>query len=123
MDDLATALSQLEPFEVTAPATDVTLLGHPGKHLQLTVPDLPVTDTGNGRLFTDCFEGELHSWISANLGGSFWGYNGEPGRTEDFWILDVDGTRLVIETNSSPASSPQDLAEMDAIFDSIRIHP
>ena len=42
VDDLATALSQLAPFEVTAPPTDVTLLGYPGKHLELTVPDLRV---------------------------------------------------------------------------------
>ena len=28
VDDLATALSQLAPFEVTAPPTDVTLVGY-----------------------------------------------------------------------------------------------
>ena len=49
VDDLATALSQLAPFEVTAPPTDVTLLGYPGKHLELTVPDLPVTAAGTSR--------------------------------------------------------------------------
>ena len=44
-------------------------------------------------------------------------------RFEEFWILDVDGTRLVIETNHSPASPPEDVAEMRAILDSIRIEP
>ena len=70
VDDLATALSQLAPFEVTAPPTDVTLFGYPGKHLELTVPD---------RGFADCGNGELHSWISPLNGGSFSGYDG-PGR-------------------------------------------
>ena len=63
VDDLATALSQLAPFEVTAPPTDVTLFGYPGKHLELTVPDLPVTGAENCQ-FADCLDGELHSWIS-----------------------------------------------------------
>ena len=123
VDDLATALSALGPFVVSAPPTDVTLLGYPGKHLQLTVPDLPVSGFGNNRVFKDCLGRDLLSWIAPNLGGAFHGYNGEPGRTEDFWILDVDGTRLVIETNQSPETPSQDLAEQEAILDSIRIQP
>jgi hypothetical protein len=120
VDDLATALTQLAPFEVTAPPTDVTLLGYSGKHLVLTVPDLPVAADG---AFADCAdEGTLHSWISPNQGGSFWGYS-EPGHREEFWILDVDGTRLVLQKNGSPGTPAQDLAEQQAIFDSIRIEP
>lgn len=121
VDDLATALTELVPFEVTSPPSDVTVLGYRGKHLQLTVPDLPVRGQANRREFAECTAGELHSWIAPNLGGSFYGYNAEPGRTEEFWILDVDGTRLVLETNQSSTSPPQDVAEMQAIFDSIRI--
>ncbi|MGH9276257.1 MAG: hypothetical protein ACRDZU_16555 [Acidimicrobiales bacterium] len=114
VDDLATALSQLAPFDVTAPATDVTLFGYPGKHLQLTVPD-------GG--FADCLDGELHSWISPlndNGATSFSGYD-TPGQTEEFWILDVEGTRLVLVKIDSPQTPAEDTAERDAIFDSIRI--
>ena len=124
VDDLATALSQLAPFEVTAPPTDVTLLGYPGKHLELTVPDLGFTGGGEAQ-FADCLDGELHSWISPlndNGATSFSGYDG-PGETEEFWILDVEGTRLVLVKFDSPQSSAEDLAERDAIFDSIRIEP
>ncbi|MFL6206894.1 MAG: hypothetical protein ACJ739_16250 [Acidimicrobiales bacterium] len=121
VEDLATALTGLAPFEVTAPPSDVTKLGYRGKHLQLTVPDLPYTGEGADRLFSDCQEDSLHSWIAENNGGSFYGYNGEPGRTEDFWILDVDGTRLAIVTTSSPETTAADLAEMQAIVDSIQI--
>lgn len=120
---LATALSQLTPFEVTAPPSDVTMFGYQGQHLQLTVPNLPFTGTGEDRLFSECQEDSLHSYFFPTPGDSFYGYNGEPGRTEDFWILDVDGTRLVIIKNTSPETPPQDQAELDAMFKSIRIEP
>jgi hypothetical protein len=123
VDDLATALAQYTPFEVTAPPTDVTLSGYSGKHLELTVPELPVTGAGDEREFSGCLDGNLHSWIAPNNGGAFFGYTGEAGETEEFWILDVGGTRLVLVKNSAPTTPPQDLAELDAMFDSVRIEP
>ena len=90
------------------------------------MPDLPVEGAGDDRRFAGCAEGTLKSWVAAvdtEPGDAFYGYNGEPGRTEEFWILDVDGTRLMIEANWSPASPGKDVAEMRAILDSIRIEP
>ena len=113
VDDLATALSQLAPFELTAPPTDVTVFGYSGKHLELTVPESGIAD---------CVNGELHSWISPLNGGSFYGY-ARPGETEEFWILDVEGTRLVLQKLGSPQSPAEHVAERDAIFDTIRIEP
>lgn len=121
VDDLAAALSSLAPFVVSSPPSDATVFGYHGKHLELTVPDLEVVGSGDHREFADCVDGQLHSWISAIDNTSFYGYNAEPGRTEEFWILDVDGTRLVFVTNQSPAAPPQDVAEARAIFDSIQI--
>lgn len=121
--DLATALTQLPPFVVTAPPSDVTMFGYAGKHLQLTVPNLPFTGTRDDRLFSECQDDSLHSYFFPTPGDSFYGYNGEPGRTEDFWILDVDGTRLVIIKNTSPETPSQDQAELDAMFKSIQIQP
>ena len=126
VDDLAAALADLAPFRVTSPPTDVTIDGYRGSNLELTVPDLPVEGAGDDRRFTGCAEGTLKSWVAAvdtEPGDAFYGYNGEPGRTEEFWILDVDGTRLMIEANWSPASPGKDVAEMRAILDSIRIEP
>jgi hypothetical protein len=123
VDDLANALSRLAPFHLTAAPTDVTLFGYPGKHLQLTVPDLRLDPAAEHyHDFADCVDGELHSWISTNNGGSYYGYE-EPGDTDDFWILDVQGTRLVLVKETSPSSPAQDIAERDAIFDSITIEP
>ena len=123
VDDLANALADLAPFRVTSPPEEVTIYGYSGKHLEWTVPDLPVEGSGDDRHFPGCVDGGLHSWIAPHLGGAFNGYNGEPGRTEELWILDVEGTRLVIEANWSPPSPQKDVAEMRAILDSIRIKP
>jgi len=127
VNDLAAALADLAPFRVTSPPKDVTIYGYSGKHLKLTVPDLPVEGEGDDRRFTECVDGNLKSWVAAidaaEEGDAFYGYNGEPGRTEEFWILDIEGTRLMIEANWSPASPRKDVAEMRAIMDSIQIEP
>jgi hypothetical protein len=136
VDDLAIALSQLAPFDVTAPPTDVTLLGYQGKHLELTVPALPVTGSGQKNLarFAGCVDGELHSWISpindrspgllahstSPPRGAFNAYQA-PGQTEEFWILDVEGTRVVLVSFDSPSSPAADIAERNAVFETIRI--
>jgi hypothetical protein len=126
VNDLAVALADLAPFKVTSPPKDVTAYGYPGKHLELTVPDLPVEGHGDDRHFTGCVDEYLKSWVGAidtEPGDAFYGYNAEPGRTEEFWILDVDGTRLMIEANWSPNSPRKDVAEMRAILESIQIEP
>jgi len=126
MDDLATALADLAPFRVTSPPKDVTIYGYSGKHLELTVPDLPVEGEGDDRRFTGCIDGNLKSWVApidaAEEGDAFYGYTG-PGYREEFWILDVEGTRLMIAAERSPGSPPEDLAELRDILDSIRIEP
>ncbi|MFN8234436.1 MAG: hypothetical protein U0V56_13555 [Actinomycetota bacterium] len=117
VDDLATALSELEPFEVTSPPRDVDIYGYRGKHLGWTVPEMT---------FGRCDHGDLRSWIApmdaAEVGDAFYGYTG-PGYREEFWILDVEGTRLMIAAERSPGSPAEDLAELRAILDSIRIEP
>jgi hypothetical protein len=122
VDDLATALADLAPFRVTSPPKDVTVYGYSGKHLELTVPDLPVDGRGDDRRFTGCMEGNLQSWIGTPAFGAFYGYTG-PGYTEEFWILDVKGTRLVIAAERSPGSPQKDLVELRTILDSIRLEP
>ena len=125
VDDLATALADLASFRVTSPPKDVTIYGYSGKHLELTVPDLPVEGEGDDRRFTECVDGNLKSWVAAidtESGDAYYGYTG-PGYTEEFWILDVEGTRLVIVAARSPGSPRKDLAEQRAILESIQIEP
>ena len=127
VEDLAAAMTELAPFEVTSPPADVTKYGYSGKHLAWTVPDLPVGGTaGNDHRFNKCIGGDLKSWVAfvdtAEPGDAFYGYTG-PGYAEEFWILDVDGTRLMIAAETSADSPAEDVAERDAILDSIRIEP
>ena len=124
-DDPATAMADLAPFRVTSPPTDVTIYGYRGKHLELTVPNLPMNGRGNDR-FAECVGGKLKSWVDPlsqpYAGDAFYGYTG-PGYTEEFWILDIDGSRLMIAAERSPGSPPEDLGAQRAILDSIRIEP
>lgn len=123
VDDLAAALADLEPFEVTSPPAEVFAYGHRGMHLELTVPDLPVEGAGEDRSFTGCTDGQLKSWVAAidiEPGDAFYGYTG-PGYVEEIWILDVEGTRLMIAAERSAASHTDDVEEMRTILDSIRI--
>ena len=125
VDDLATALADLAPFLVTSPPKDVTVYGHSGRYLELTVPNLPVERSGDDLRFTECTNGDLKSWVApfdTAPGDAYYGYTG-PGYTEEFWILDVEGTRLVIAAERSADSPPEDLAELLVILASIRIEP
>ena len=44
-----------------------------------------------------------------------------PNQHHQLWILDVDGTRLVIGATYFPDTSPQDRADLDEILASIQI--
>ena len=123
VDDLAAGLADLAPFRVTSPPTDVTMHGYRGKHLELTVPDLPVEPIGEGLEFSECEDRNLVSWSSPwDPVVGFFGHSG-PGYTEEFWILDVEGTRLVIVAHRSPKSPAENTAELRAILESIQIEP
>ena len=126
VSDLATALAALAPFRVSSAPKDVTIYGYGGKHLEMTVPELPVDGEGEHGHFTGCTDGDLKSWVApidaAEPGDAYYGYSG-PGYREEFWILDVQGTRLMIVAEQSPGSPSGDVAERDAILDSIRIEP
>lgn len=112
VDDLTTALAALPPFDVTSPPRDVTIDGYSGKRLELSVPELD---------FSTCVNGELISWDAPVLSYPFHGYL--PRLIEEFTILDVQGTRLVIVASWVPHSSAEDIAEMRAVLDSIEIEP
>jgi hypothetical protein len=125
VDDLSAALADLAPFRVTSPPQDVSIYGHGGTHLELTVPNLPFEGEAPDGLFVGCTDGKLKSWVAAidtEPGDAYYGYTG-PGYTEEFWILDVEGTRLMIVAERSPGSPSEDLEELRAILDSIRIEP
>lgn len=65
VEDLAVALAQLPPFEVSSPAEEATLAGYSGTHLQLRVPlDQPFEDVG---AFIGCDDTRLASCTAPPL--------------------------------------------------------
>ena len=103
VDDLVTALVDHPSLDVTAPV-DVTLAGYSGKHLDLTVPD---DISGCVRYMPT----DHHIYAQG------------PGQRWHMWILDVDGTRVVVETNDYAGTSAGRLAEEQAIVDLLEITP
>jgi hypothetical protein len=106
VDDLATGLANQE-LRGDALPTDVTVDGYAGKVLELTVP----SDID----FTDCDQAEFRSWDGR--------YHQGPGQRDSIYILDVDGTRLVIDAAYLPDTPSADRAELQQIIDSIQIDP
>ena len=107
VDDLASAWANLPGFHATAP-TDITVDGFNGKQVEFTVPDYDKTD---------CPYGDFRLWASGN---GAWSDPG-PNLHIQLWILDVNGTRLVIVAGDFPDASPQDRADLDAVLASIQI--
>ena len=105
VDDLVTALAG-QPFSDATAATDVTISGYSGKHLEYTFTyDSP-----------DCTR--LARWPS-QLGDR----QAIPDEHDELWILDVDGTRLVIDLFSFPNTNATDLVEARAIVEGLVIKP
>ncbi len=130
LDDLVAALTEQQGWaEVTTP-TDISIDGYAGKAFQRTAPtDMTDCDRhslthNNTRVpnFDDGAPGfpNFQSWESPDgLGGG--GYY-EPGVIETLWVVDLDGTVVVIATQLWPepaAAAHPDFA--DAVLDSIRI--
>lgn len=111
VDDLATALAANPGYETTVPA-DVTLGGFSGKRIDVQVPadlDLATCDAGQ-------------FWVWASGDGQAIYAQGPEGRFH-LWILDVEGSRVLVMTHDFPGTPTDDQAELQAVVDSIQIEP
>jgi hypothetical protein len=104
VDELAAALAGL-PNVIGVTQADVTISGFSGKHVSFIV-DTTGIDCVMGLYGQDAF-------VRA----------AENGQRQDLWILDVAGTRLVIDAATFPDTSAGDRAEMQAIVDTLLIEP
>jgi hypothetical protein len=105
VDDLAAAFAEQTAYEVTGP-TDITLAGFAGKRVDLELP----SDFGT------CGFEDYVPWPGSP-------YAQGPGNLWHVWMLDVEGTRVVVMTNNFDGTSAEDRAEQQAILDSLRIEP
>jgi hypothetical protein len=114
--DLATALAALPGFTATTPETVEFDRVTRGVYLELrvnpaalacTAPDIHLWTLDPDRFRTD----------RGPTGGAIWGAEQPLNR---IWILDVEGTRLVIDAVSALDATPATLAELQAVVDSVR---
>jgi hypothetical protein len=113
--DLVEALVAQEPRD-TKPPTDITVDGYSGVAIEsIVASDIKTSECGD----------HLEAWRergtnqsqAANAVSQRWLV---PGLEETFWVLDVEGSRLLIEASFGPEASAEDRAAMRRIMESIR---
>ena len=119
VDGLVNALTEQQGgwVDVTVPS-DISIDGYVGKAFQRTAPAAMsgCTDSDGGT--GDPHRGRFFDWMTAD--GISMGH--EPGQVETLWVLDLDGTVVVIRTELWPGPSATEHADFaDAVLDSIRI--
>jgi hypothetical protein len=109
-DEIAEAFTAQAQTEPTTPV-DITVGGHAGKALTLTVPMSyhQEPDVSREVEFADCDQGlfgyyaaETEPTPSRNVQG--------PGQIDELWILDVNGSIVILDASYGPAT-PADLVE------------
>jgi hypothetical protein len=107
VEDLVAALRAQTAYDTSQP-TDITLGGYSGQKVDIVLPsDLD---------FTTCDGEGFYVWE----GGA---YAQGPGNRWHLWILDVEGTRVVVLGSDFETTPGDKRAEMNAIIDSIEINP
>jgi hypothetical protein len=123
VEDLATALTDQVGRNASAP-TDVVVGGYPATKIELSVPaDLDISTCDNGFYRDWLGEGELHSQDPIIDLVDRTQLLFRSGQVNVVYILDVEGTRWVINTWHMPDASEANLAELEAILASVRIEP
>jgi hypothetical protein len=110
VDGLVAGLASQKGRHAT-PATDVSLSGFTGKDMEVTTPSRMDP--------ADCDGGEYRTWTHP-LGGQ---RSLEPDQRDLLWIVDVEGTRVVIDSALGPDTTEQDRADRTHMVESILIEP
>lgn len=114
VDDLAAALAEQDGPNAPAP-TDVTVGGYVGKKVELSILSDVDTDT--------CHEGDFGRWQPMADPEHYGPFTYGPGQHDTVYIIDVDGTRRVIDTNYLPGTPAAGLVELEQLVASIRFEP
>ncbi|HSK92495.1 MAG TPA: hypothetical protein VLA76_00390 [Candidatus Angelobacter sp.] len=103
VDDLAEAFARIPAYEASTPVP-VSVDGHPGLSMELDL------------LLFMCPFGEAGLWRTP--AGSIRVAAGEEEQLT-LWILDVGGERIVVTASTFPETTADDIAALDAAFDTI----
>lgn len=112
VDDFVTALVEHPDLDVTTPV-DVTLAGYSGKYLELQNPANIATNQylpGPG-ICTYYFVWEPGIYAQG------------PNHLWHIWVLDVDGVRVVVRSDTYPGTTAEVKGQLTTIVNSIQIAP
>ncbi len=104
---LAARVARAPGTELVLAPTDVRVGGRPAQHVEVIVRE----DRG-------CDPGYFFTWRDQRF-GPFWGAT-DPGATIDVWIVDVAGTLIVIEAETTAEAGPELDREIRQVVNSIR---
>jgi hypothetical protein len=122
VDGLVKALLSQEGRHPSTP-TKVELGGQSGQYLEWSVPDWVVTgdadfagcdDPGNGHF-------DYVSWFATDSKGER--YEQVSGQVDQLWVINVHGTRLVVDATYTPGTTSADRAELADVVASLRFAP
>jgi len=120
VEDLVVALVDVPMRNPTRPI-EVELGGQAGMYLEWSVPSDIAFD--EPETFPDCDEDGQGNFDFRSWTGKGWAstrYHQGPGQIDRLWILDVDGTRLVIDAFVMADAPERAVEELMTILESIR---
>lgn len=112
VDDLATALANQPMRGATTEAA--TIGGYSGTVVHMSVPD----DIN----FADCDAGQFTTWTDDGTDFSQ-RFQQAPGQLTDIYIIDVEGTRVIIDVGHYPSTPEADLADIQTILEGMTFQP
>lgn len=112
VDQFVTALVDHPDLNVTSPV-DVTLGGYSGKYLELQAPANTATNSDHPE------PGECAGYFVWEPGV----YAQGPNDLWHIWVLDVDGIRVLVRSDTFPGTTSQVQAQLAAIVNSVQIEP
>lgn len=121
-EEIATGLAGIEEFSTRDALTEVTAFGYDGYHLVLEIPNVEY-EPGRGFIGCDDPNNPGGSSFDGWEGPTFSRYYQRPGQIIEYWVLDIEGTPLLIESSQFHDSPESDIAELRAVLDSIVITP
>lgn len=114
VDELVDALSAQASHDASAPV-DITVDGHAGKSITLQVPDPWPADCESDHFCTFVDPTLTNPLPADNCARNAHG----PGLIDELWIVDVDGTLVIIDAAYWEGTPDETVEEMRAIVDSI----
>ena len=117
VEDVTAALASMPGVDAGEPGPAV-LGGYDGRYVELRVPDDVPCEPGRFYLW-DAEEGSMGSDTAGPSAGATGFYAERPNHR--IWVLDIDGIPYLVDAMSAADATPEDLAELQAVIDSIRI--